>query len=122
MTATFARSTVARGPPAVRVFVLEVNGIALLAFEAATMREAMELGRETWLRNELEQLTSNGAAVWDSKVPIKARTASSEEVEIFKRAARDNNNDDLHIVYLVELDRVAFSSGPVARGAFPPRR
>jgi hypothetical protein len=122
MTMTFTRSTVAKGPPAVRVFVLETKGNAVLAFEAATMREAMELGRETWLRKDLAQLTSGDAPVWDSKAPIKARTASAEEVEIFGRAAKDDDADDLHIVYLIELDRVPTADGPVTRGAFPPRR
>ena len=121
MTMTFAKSTLAKGPPAVRVFVLETNGKAILAFEAVTMREAMELGRETWLRNELQQLTSNDAPVWDSKAPIKTRTASPQEAESFKRAAKDDT-DDLSIVYLLELDRVPPPGGPVSRGAFPPRR
>jgi hypothetical protein len=112
MTMTFAKSTVAKGPPAVRVFVLETNGNAILAFEAATMREAMELARETWLRNELEQLTSNDAPVWDSKAPIKARTASPEEAEIFRQAAKEEDIDDLHIVCLIELDRVQTPTAP----------
>jgi hypothetical protein len=122
VTMTFTKSTVAKGPPAVRVFVLEINGNAVLAFEAATMREAMELGRETWLRSELAQLMSNDAPLWDSKAPIRARTAFPEEAEIFRRAAKDGDIDDLHIVYLIELDRVPPPDDPVTRGAFPPRR
>ena len=98
MTTTFTRSAVANGLPAVRVFVLETNGNAILAFEAATMHEAMELGREAWLRNELEQLTSNGFPVWDSEAPTRTRTAFPEERDIFKGAAQEDANEDLHIV------------------------
>ena len=122
MTRMFSGSTMAAGPPANRVFVIEINGNAILAFEATTMREAMELGRETWLRSELQQLTLNDAPVWDSKAPIRARTASPEEAEIFRRADKDDSADDLPMVYLIELDRASSSDGPVARGAFPPRR
>ena len=121
MTTTFAGSVMAGGRPPVRVFVLETKGDAILAFEAATMREAMELGRETWLREDLARLTSNHVPVWDSKAPIKARAASAEEAEFFRRAAKDDS-DDLPIVYLVELDRVWGLRGPTDHGAFPPQR
>jgi hypothetical protein len=122
MTQRSSGSAMAADPPAKRIFAIEINGTAILAFEAATMREAMELCRETWLRDELQQLTSNDAPVWDSKVPIRARTASFEEAEIFRRAAKDDSTDDLPMVYLIALDRVSTSGGPVAPGAFPPRR
>jgi hypothetical protein len=121
MTTMFAGSTKAAGFPAVRVFVLETKGTAILAFEAATMREAMELGRETWLRDDLARLTSNHAPLWDLKAPIKARAAYPEEAEVFRQAAKDDS-DDLPIVYLIELDRIAASGGPIDHGAFPPRR
>ena len=122
MTQRSSGSAMAADPPATRIFAIEINGTAILAFEAATMREAMELCRETWLRDELEQLTSNDAPVWDSKAPIRARTASLEEAEIFRRAAKDDSTDDLPMVYLIALDRASASDDPVAPGAFPPRR
>ena len=67
-----------------------------------------------WLHDELEQLTSNDAPVWDSKAPIRARTASLEEAEIFRRAGKDDSTDDLPMVYLIALDRASTSGGAVA--------
>jgi hypothetical protein len=122
MTQRSSGSAMAADPPATRIFAIEINGTAILAFEAATMREAMELCRETWLRDELQQLTSNDAPVWDSKAPIRARTASFEEAEIFRRAVKDDSTDDLPMVYLIALDRASTPDDPVAPGAFPPRR
>lgn len=123
MTTTFARSTAAAGLPAVRVFVLETKGAAILAFEAKALREAMELGRETWLREDLARLTSNHAPLWDPKAPIRARSATPEEAETYRRGVADNQDDsDLRIVYLAQLDRIPIAQAPVPRGAFPPRR
>ena len=40
-------SAMAVDPPATRIFAIEIHGTAILAVEAATMREAMELCRES---------------------------------------------------------------------------
>jgi len=123
MKTTVTRPIAVSGLPAVRIFVLETMGNAILAFEAATLREAMELCREAWLRDELTQLTSSHAPLWDSQAPIKTRMATPEESENYKVGAATGQGDgDLPIVYLVQLDPVPASGGATKRGAFPPRR
>jgi len=123
MKTTVGRPTAVPGLPAIRVFVLETNGSAILAFEATTLREAMELSRETWLRDELTRLTSSHAPLWDSQAAIKTRTATPEESESYRLgAAAENDDGDLPIVYLVKLDPTLAPGGATKRGAFPPRR
>jgi hypothetical protein len=123
MKTTVGRPIAVPGLPAIRVFVLETRGSAILAFEATTLREAMKLSQETWLRDELARLTSSHAPLWDSQAAIKARTATPEETESYRlSAATDKDDGDLPIVYLVKLDPILAPGGATNRGAFPPRR
>jgi hypothetical protein len=51
-------------PPA-PVFVLEIDGQPILAFKAATFRQARELGKEDWLQEDLKQMTIGHRPLWD---------------------------------------------------------
>ena len=55
-----------------------------MAFVATTMKEAMELSRESWLRNELSSLKSGGRLVWNGQAKIAARSARPGEVSSYK--------------------------------------
>ena len=91
--------------PSERVFVLEIAQKPILAFRAQTLREALELGRETWLRDDLCDLSSNGVALWDRNAKITTREAASHEILIYEAGvAKQDNAEDLALVFLVELD------------------
>ena len=63
-----------------RVYVIETNGKALLAFEAVSGREANELLKEQWFRHELLSLRSNTQQVWDGASILKTRIANDAEI------------------------------------------
>jgi hypothetical protein len=44
------------------IFALDVDGKPTTAFEANNLREARELCKEKWLRDDLRALRSNGVA------------------------------------------------------------
>ena len=88
------------------VFVLEVAGVPTLAFQAVSIMEARGLPREEWLRNDLRQARSKGAALWNGTAKITVRHADADETARFvqTKAAALNGSDDLALVYLVDLD------------------
>lgn len=111
----------ATAPPSA-VFVLEIEGSAILAFKAATHRQAQELGKEDWLQEDLKRMTAGHRALWDGKAPIKVRRAQSEEAARYAEAKLENAAGDLPLVYLVQRDVAPDANVPRSQGAFPPRR
>ena len=88
-----------------RVFVLEIGGKPILAFVATTLREAMELSRESWLRDDFRVIESGGDPVWDGKAKITVRSAEPDEVSEYKgRTDELALADELGMLYLIELD------------------
>ena len=57
-----------------RVFVLVIDDAPILAFQARSISEAQQLGREVWLLEDLKRLTSNRMVLWDGKAPIRTRS------------------------------------------------
>lgn len=57
------------------VYALEIAGKPVLAFAARNSQEAQSLTREVWLRDGLQQLRSQGAALWDGKARLSVRLA-----------------------------------------------
>src|SRR6185312_798037 len=55
------------------IFTLDIDGIPTLAFEAKNLRESQQLCHETWLRQDIADLTSNGLPLWDGKARLRAR-------------------------------------------------
>jgi hypothetical protein len=104
------------------VFVLEIDGQPILAFRAATFRQARELGKEDWLQEDLKRMTIGYRPLWDGKSPIRVRRAEPAEEVYYVDAKAENAVGDLPLVYLVQRDDEADASGPVTRGSFPPRR
>lgn len=89
-----------------RVFTLEVDDRPVLAFEASNFREAQQLCKERWLRDDLMALKSAGAPLGAALSKLSARSANPDEAIIFDRAATAGNlpTDDMILAYLVELD------------------
>jgi len=55
------------------VFVLEIDGQPILAFRAATSRQARELGKEDRLQEGLKRMMIGHRPLWDGKSPIRVR-------------------------------------------------
>jgi hypothetical protein len=88
-----------------RVFALEVDGTPTLAFEAKSTRQAQELCKEPWLRDDLVSLKSNGVPLSRAQSRLSIRTATPEEAVIYEQAAKvAKPSDDILLAYLIELD------------------
>ncbi len=107
-----------------RVFVLVIDEVPILAFQARAMSEALELGREVWLLEDLKRLTSDRLPLWDGKAPIRTRSARPDEAARYHRGLADgtHSGDELPLVFLVSVDRELEVAGPTSPGAFPPHR
>lgn len=92
-------------PP--RIYVVEANGLALVAFEAFTRIEATELPKEQWFRDELLFLRSETRQIWDGKTSLAVRRAEEIEISEFKNAqtgTAHNAADGIFLAYLIPLD------------------
>jgi hypothetical protein len=107
-----------------RVFVLVIDEVPILAFEARSMSEALELGREVWLLEDLKRLTSGRIPLWDGKAPIRTRSARSEEIARYRGGVDEGQaiGDELPLLFLVAIDSHLEVAAPAAPGAFPPHR
>ena len=86
-----------------RVYTLEIGGKPVLAFPARSFREAQSLLKEDWLLSDLRAANSAGAPVWDGKTKLAVRNADQTEAARFASEVKPGDDDDLPIVYLVEL-------------------
>jgi hypothetical protein len=59
-----------------RVFALEVDGRAVLAFEASGTRMAQEILNESWLFDDLDALKSDGAPLRTAQSKLSVRPAT----------------------------------------------
>lgn len=88
-----------------RVFVLEIDGRSILAFGAKSLREAQQLTKESWLKEDLGKLASDGVPVWQGSEKMSVRQAMANEMSLFwqtDKAADDS--EDLTLAYLIEID------------------
>ena len=89
-----------------RVFTLEVDRKPTLTFEAHSLREAQGLSKQSWLRNDLLSLKSQGARVCALQSKLSVRTSSTEEAAFFRQAAAAvEPSDEIVLAYLIELDK-----------------
>jgi hypothetical protein len=86
------------------IFTLDIDGRPTVAFEAKNIRDASQLSHEQWFRDDIAQLESGGASLWDGKASLKIRYASEAEKDFFLEAAEEATGDEMILVYLVELD------------------
>ncbi len=92
------------------IFVLEIKGTAILAFEADNMDDARAYAANTEERQDLTELLSNGAPLWNGKDDIAVRQATDAEADLFEAQRKEDWEDEPHadsedfVVYLVPLD------------------
>jgi len=92
------------------IVVLEIKGTAILAFEADNLDDARAHAGSAEVREELTDLTSNGAALWNGKDAIAVRAATEAEADLFEEARGEDWEEEPHAdpedftVYLVPLD------------------
>lgn len=87
------------------IFTIEIGETPTLAFEAQHFREAREMCREQWLKDDLAEARANGVPLWDGKAKLRARSALPDEIALFAEARNNAQpSDGLMLVYLVELD------------------
>jgi hypothetical protein len=92
------------------IFVLEIKGIAVLAFDADDADEARLYADSAEEHEDLTELTSNGAPLWNGSDDIGVRPATAAEADQFEEQRKADWEDEPHtdredfIVYLVPLD------------------
>jgi hypothetical protein len=87
------------------VFAMDVDGKATFAFEAKNFREAFELCKEDWVRDDLTTIKSNGIPLSSSTAKLTVRRADEAEIAIYRNASVQAQTEDLVLAYLVDLDR-----------------
>jgi len=101
-----------------RIFTIEIGETPTLTFEAQNQREAQELCREQWLKDDLAKATADGVPLWDGKVKLRARMALPDESALFAEAKNNGQPfDGLMLIYLVKLDGDESDEQPVDPGA-----
>jgi hypothetical protein len=107
-----------------RVFVLVIDDVPILAFQARSMSEALELAREAWLIDDLKHLTSDRVPLWDGKAPIRTRSAQPDEIARYRQSIDDGTSSgcELPLVFLVAVDEHLEVAEATPPGAFPPHR
>jgi hypothetical protein len=63
------------------VYTILVDQRPVLAFMGSSQKEAQELLREDWFREELLSKRSGGRPLWDGKALLTARSANPGEQE-----------------------------------------
>jgi hypothetical protein len=87
-----------------RTFVLCVNDRPVLAFSATGRQEAQELCRESWLREDLCALRSDGVPLCHAEATLTIRSATADEDAAYQQGNSAAQTNDLALVYLVGLD------------------
>jgi hypothetical protein len=92
------------------IYVLEIGTTAILAFEADNMDDARAYAEDAEELEDLAELTSNGAPLWNGKDVISVRLATDAEKDLFEAQRAADWEDEPHadpedfLVYLVPLD------------------
>lgn len=92
------------------IFVLEIKGVAVLAFEADNLDDARAYAANAGEREDLTQLTSNGAPLWNGTDDIGVRQATDAEKDLFEEQRGADWEHEPHAdpedfeVFLVPLD------------------
>ena len=92
------------------IFVLEIKGVAVLAFEADNMDDARATAANAGEREDLTQLMSNGVPLWNGKDQISVRAATEAETDLFEAQRKEDWEHEPHAdpedfeVFLVPLD------------------
>jgi hypothetical protein len=86
------------------VFALEVDGKPTAAFRERSTREAQHFSKQSWLRSNLKDHTSNGLPLGAPNAELTVKSANAEETEIFNQVASEaRSSGETVLAYLVEL-------------------
>ena len=83
-----------RGVVQVTTYVVEIDGLAILAFDAANASEAHAIARQESLKSDLVVLESAGMPLWNGTHAIDTRIALPEEAERFQKSLIDEIADN----------------------------
>jgi hypothetical protein len=92
------------------IYVLEIKATAVLAFEAEDMDDARAYASNAGELEDLEDLRSNGAPLWNGRDKITVRPATEAEANLFEEQREEDWEDEPHAdaedfaVFLVPLD------------------
>ena len=92
--------------PTAKLFTVEIDGNPIVSFEAISSREANELLKEEWFREDLCELRSGGEPLWDGKADLRSRPANEAEAERYQQFADQASEEagDILLAFLVTLD------------------
>ena len=86
------------------IYTVEVDGKPTLAF-AGYPREAAEICKEEWFRDDLTGLTSSGVPLCRARLNAQASDCERKRNGDNQEAAKEANaSEDILLVYLIELD------------------
>jgi hypothetical protein len=95
------------------VYVVQINGKAVVAFAAISYAEARELIKERWFLIELKSGTSGGVRLLDDQAKLSIRAATLTEIEATADVLSNSSQvDGLALAYLIKLDAAAALEGP----------
>jgi hypothetical protein len=101
------------------VFTIEIGDTPTLTLEAKNLQEVHELCHAEWLKQDLSQVKSDGAPLWDGKAELRARIALPDESALFAEIKNDGvPSEGLMLLYLVELDGDKIDGQPVDPAPF----
>jgi len=93
-----------------RIFTVNVDGRAIIAFNAGNEEEARGIAALPEFRSDLEELTSQGMPICSGASRITLRSATPTEIGAFNSAMeRTPALDATTFVFLIEVDGLVVS-------------
>ena len=90
--------------PKALIYTILAGDRPIVALEASG-REAGELCKEEWFRDELSALKSNGEPLYGTGTKLRARPAVEQELVKYDEASKKaQGTDEILFVYLVDID------------------
>ena len=97
--------------PTAKLFTVEIDGNPIVSFEAINYREANELLKEEWFREDLCELRSGGEPLWDGKANLRSRPANEAEagcrLASFSLPIRSSSNSAADVRTWISPDEAA---------------
>jgi hypothetical protein len=88
-----------------RIFTIDVDDRPTVTFAVQSLRQARELCREHWFKEDLSEAQSRGVPLWDGKAKMRVRYARPDEATRYAEANENRQpSEDMLLLFLVELD------------------
>ncbi|HZK89970.1 MAG TPA: hypothetical protein VFC56_07490 [Stellaceae bacterium] len=98
------------------IFVAEIQGRGIAAFDADTKADAQQMVEADWFTEDLMVLQSEGKPLWDGSAEIFIREAIDDEGERWDAARRRSGEDEDYLLFLLPVtdptDDVFDEDGP----------